>query len=85
MLGSAIKVVPEKAVSRKERCSLDDASWHRRGLSLNATISHNTTGAPRWSEFDAPQPGTVVNVATEQDVQVVVRHLVHWHPQEEIC
>lgn len=42
-------------------------------LSLNATIVHDTTGAPRWSEFDAPTPGTIVNVATEHDVQITVR------------
>lgn len=41
-------------------------------LSHNASIAYNTTGAPRWSEFDAPSPGFVVNVATENDVQVTV-------------
>jgi hypothetical protein len=40
-------------------------------LSTNATITHN--GTVRWSEFNAPTPGTVVNVATEKDVQVTVR------------
>jgi hypothetical protein len=44
-------------------------------LSPNATISYNTTEAPRWSEFDAPNPGLIVNVATEKDVQVTVRLL----------
>ena len=42
-------------------------------LSKNASIVHSTSGAPRWSEFAAPSPGTVVNVATENDVLVTVR------------
>jgi hypothetical protein len=41
-------------------------------LSPNATIVHNTTEAPRWSDFHAPVPGTVINVATEKDVQATV-------------
>lgn len=41
-------------------------------LSPNATVSNNTLGAPRWSEFKAPDPGAVVNVVTERDVQAVV-------------
>lgn len=41
-------------------------------LSKGASIVHNSSAAPRWSEFDAPQPGTVVNVATEKDVAVTV-------------
>ena len=40
-------------------------------LSPNATVVRNTA-VPRWSEFDVPTPGTVVTVATEKDVQVVV-------------
>ncbi|CAG8977587.1 hypothetical protein HYALB_00008363 [Hymenoscyphus albidus] len=44
-------------------------------LSPSATIVHSTSGAPRWSEFNAPVPGTVVNVATEKDVQVTVQYL----------
>lgn len=29
----------------------------------------------RWSEYAAPQPGAVINVATETDVQKTVRGL----------
>ena len=42
-------------------------------LSNGTSIVHNTSTAPRWSEFHAPQPGTVVNVATEKDVLTTVR------------
>ncbi|MCJ1332454.1 hypothetical protein MMC10_009147 [Thelotrema lepadinum] len=44
----------------------------RSRLSLNTSVSHNSSIAPRWSEYDAPTPGTVVNVATEDDVLVTV-------------
>jgi hypothetical protein len=52
-------------------------------LSVNATI---TNSAPaRWSQFDAPTPGAVVNVATEKDVQVTVRYknslIFLWEPR----
>ncbi|KAH8586972.1 hypothetical protein B0O99DRAFT_699490 [Bisporella sp. PMI_857] len=43
-------------------------------LSATATITHN--GTVRWSEFDAPTPGTIVNVATEKDVQVTIKYCV---------
>ena len=42
-------------------------------LSSGATISSGASSAPRWSEFQAPMPGAVVNVATEEDVQLTVR------------
>ena len=41
-------------------------------LSRNASISHNASTVPRWSDFDAPKPRTIVNVATEHDVLVTV-------------
>jgi len=44
-------------------------------LSSAATISHQVASAPRWSEYHAPQPGTIVNVATERDVQAAVGHM----------
>lgn len=44
-------------------------------LSSGAIISHNVSTVPRWSEFNAPNPGTIVTVATEADVQAIVRHL----------
>lgn len=43
------------------------------GLSKDASIAHSPSAAPRWSEFGEPMPGTVVQVATEKDVQVAVR------------
>ena len=42
-------------------------------LSNGTSIVHDISAAPRWSEFHAPQPGTVVNVATEEDVLTTVR------------
>ncbi|KAF4628413.1 hypothetical protein G7Y89_g9742 [Cudoniella acicularis] len=39
-------------------------------LSPNASIVYSSSAAPRWSEFDEPTPGAVVNVATEHDVLV---------------
>lgn len=47
----------------------------RDGLSKRASIVLSSSAAPRWSEFEAPMPGTVVNVATEKDVEVAVRIL----------
>ena len=41
-------------------------------LSKNASIVYDISSVPRWSEFDAPSPGTIVNVATEHDVLVTV-------------
>lgn len=41
-------------------------------LSSGATISSNTSGLPRLSSFDAPDPGAILNVATEEDVAVTV-------------
>lgn len=43
-------------------------------LSKGASISHDTSVAPRWSEFNPPQPGTIVSVATEDDVAKTVRN-----------
>ncbi|KAI1103459.1 FAD-binding domain-containing protein [Jackrogersella minutella] len=43
-------------------------------LSPGASISHNVSVAPRWSEFHAPQPGTIVTVATEADVEATVQY-----------
>jgi hypothetical protein len=45
-------------------------------LSPSATIVNNTSGAPRWSDFRAPTPGVVVNVASENDVLVTVSLLI---------
>jgi hypothetical protein len=46
-------------------------------LSPGASISHDLSTAPRFSEFHAPQPGTIVNVATEADVATTVRPHIH--------
>lgn len=41
-------------------------------LSPGASMVHNISAAPRWSEFGVPQPSTIVNVATERDVATTV-------------
>ena len=41
-------------------------------LSPEASIVHTSLAIPRWSDYDAPEPGTVVNVATEHDVLLTV-------------
>ena len=41
-------------------------------LSKNASISHNASTVLRWSEFGAPSPKVIVNVATEHDVLATV-------------
>ena len=41
-------------------------------LSPGAVISHFQSAAPRWSDYHAPTPGTVVSVAEEVDVQKTV-------------
>ncbi|KAI8945762.1 hypothetical protein F4801DRAFT_593879 [Xylaria longipes] len=45
---------------------------------LSSQLSHtnliNTTAPARWSDFDAPNPGVVVNVATESDVVATVKY-----------
>lgn len=73
---AAVVVRPDAAnfVSPRSPRSFDNAL--QKLLSPNATISHQLSSAPRWSEYHAPHPGTIVNVATERDVQVVVRSLL---------
>ena len=73
---AAVVIRPDAAdiASPRSPRSFDDAL--QKVLSLNATISHQISSAPRWSEYHAPHPGMVVNVATERDVQVVVRSLL---------
>ncbi|OKL60410.1 hypothetical protein UA08_04007 [Talaromyces atroroseus] len=34
----------------------------------------NASAYPRWSEYDAPSPGVIVNVVTEQDVAVTTQY-----------
>ncbi|CAG8977804.1 hypothetical protein HYALB_00010889 [Hymenoscyphus albidus] len=60
--------------------SCDDACLFdtilRPRLSTNASIVHSSSAAPRWSEFNPPQTGTVVNVATEHDVLLTVQYCI---------
>ena len=70
VLSLAVEVVPTTSIVKPVHLTFEDGL--RSLLSPNATISHNLTDAPRWSEYNAPTPGTVVNVAIEQDVQTTV-------------
>lgn len=45
-------------------------------LSSKASIVHYTSAAPRWSEYYPPKPGTIVNVAHENDVVETVRYCI---------
>ncbi|KAI9645413.1 hypothetical protein NHQ30_006152 [Ciborinia camelliae] len=54
--------------------SIESALGHL--LSKNASILHSSAAAPRWSDFEAPMPGTVVNVATEDDVLETVKYCI---------
>ena len=42
-------------------------------VSQGTKIVDGAQGLPRWSEYGAPCPGTIVEVATEEDVQKTVR------------
>ena len=53
-----------------QQCQIDENLGPK--LSENASIVHTTTEIPRWSDFDAPRPGSVVNVASEHDVLLTV-------------
>ncbi|TVY46817.1 FAD-linked oxidoreductase [Lachnellula occidentalis] len=55
-------------------CSCITAANLSAKLSSGASCVFSTSAAPRWSEFDAPDPGLVVNVATESDVLVTVQY-----------
>lgn len=41
-------------------------------LSQEASITYNRSTAQRWSDFHAPTPGAIINVATENDVAATV-------------
>ncbi len=41
-------------------------------LSQEASITYNRSTIPRWSDFHAPTPGAIINVATENDVAATV-------------
>lgn len=42
-------------------------------LSPGATVSSAANTPPRFSDYKAPKPGIIVNVATEEDVRVTVK------------
>lgn len=42
-------------------------------LSKGASVSTNISDAHRWSEYNSPSPGYIVNVAEELDVAKTVR------------
>lgn len=44
----------------------------KQSLSKTASISFNSSSDPRWSDYHAPVPIAIVNVATEQDVALTV-------------
>ena len=46
-------------------------------LSHDASISQNRSSVLRWSDFHAPTPGAIVNVATEDDVSATVSSCIH--------
>ena len=52
------------------QCQIDKVLGPK--LSAQASIVHTTLAVPRWSDFDAPNPGSVVNVASEHDVLLTV-------------
>ncbi|KAI9885710.1 MAG: hypothetical protein M1823_002475 [Watsoniomyces obsoletus] len=45
-------------------------------LSPEASIVHDTSAAPRWSDYFAPSPGTMINVAEETDVEETVKYCI---------
>ena len=45
-------------------------------LSSKASITHNPAAVERFSDYHAPKPGTIVNVASENDVVETVRNAV---------
>jgi hypothetical protein len=57
-------------------------------LSPKASINFRTDetfkdNAARWSDYKAPQPGAVVNVATEGDIEKTVRSALS--QQSHLC
>jgi hypothetical protein len=52
-----------------------DLAILRSQLSPDASVSWTTSIAPRWSDYDAPKPTAIINVAVEKDVQTTVTKL----------
>ena len=74
---AATPAVPIPSASAPSPC--DEACVSQRlgpKLSKGASIISSLAPAPRWSDFHSPWPGTVVNVATEQDVLTTVTALL---------
>lgn len=46
-------------------------------LSPGARIDSDASQSPRWSEYKAPRPGSVVHPATEEDVQITVKWAIN--------
>jgi hypothetical protein len=44
-------------------------------LSAGANISYDPSTLPRWSDYEAPKPGAIINVAVEEDVAIAVSSL----------
>lgn len=77
LIFTAVAILPQSGTSdiiQPQSPSPYDSGLHA-VLSSAATISHQVASAPRWSDYHAPQPGTIVNVATEHDVQAAVGHM----------
>ena len=58
---------------RNEKYHSDLERNLRPRLSSKASIVHFSSAAPRWSDYHAPEPGTVVNVFEENDVLETVK------------
>ncbi|PCG99796.1 FAD-binding, type 2 [Penicillium occitanis (nom. inval.)] len=50
-----------------------DLAILRSQLSPDASVSWTTSIAPRWSDYDAPKPTAIINVAVEKDVQTTIQ------------
>ena len=74
-LPSLVATILGKAMERDYYPKMID---HELGklLSSKASIVHVSSAAPSWSDFDAPIPGTIINVYEERDVVETVIHLI---------
>lgn len=70
---------PHAAVAmspRGEKYQSDLERDLRPRLSSKASIVPFSSAAPRWSDYHAPEPGTVVNIFEENDVLETVKKSV---------
>ena len=70
VLASALPQTAPATASCDQSCKIDKEL--PKLLSSKASVVHTSVNNPRWSELDAPNPSTVVNVATESDVAITV-------------